>query len=853
MVPTLLKSFSRFSIRKPRLALCLCFLAVLCLAPGITRLTLATDGLALVPEDSQAAEMDREAREFFGIHDQVIVVLRSSDPRGVLNLASLARLAELTSRITAMPAVGADRVQSLANERSDRVRPGTLEFVSWLTPLPTNEEDLVRLTRDIHDARVYDGTMLSTDSPPSMTACLVDVPRDLERASFVRDLRTLLAELDSGADEFHLVGAPIAESTLGHHILEDLARLVPLTLLCMLAIFLAVFRRPVAALLPLMEVGACLVCVLGLMGLVGAPIYLTVAILPVVLTAVGIADELHLFMHFLEVEGGRVERVRKTMDDMTRPIVQTSVTTAIGFLSFTFSPLVPVRVFGLFMAIGVVFCMLWSLVAVPAMLVLLPDRYWGPPRTALRVGWIARVIASHRKRAALVAVLLVFPCFLGIARLEVQDSWVSGFASDSEFARSTRLVDKSFGGAHLLRVRIDAGGAAVQGVLQREQIEGDSVRLRGELASTAEALAGQRLAVVQQLSGGQSRTHSQVISQAEFVDGDTILTLEPQARAISRSLSARPQEYSFTIDASDRMLRHAVLAKLEATEAFLAAQEELGIGRVLGPHEHLAAMNFMLRLRDPNQYRVPEDPREISAVLDRYVDVRGKNRLREILGPDSSSALITVFLRHSNYKDTELLMKRVRDFAARELEPVGLRLSFAGDVAVSQSMIHGIVKTQITSLAFSLLSILIVTSLFLRSFTLGFACTLPALLAVGAVLGCMGLAGIPLGVATSMFAATVLGIGVDYAIHLVHRARASTTASGVDWRKALLGAAPPLLLDTLAIGVAFAILASSQVPANALLGVCVGLSLLICAIVTLALLPTCTDPALARVRNSGTP
>ena len=89
----------RFSVRAPRTALTLCFVCVVILSPGILRLRLATDGLALVPENSAAAEVDRAAREHFGIHDQVIVVLRSEHRDGVLNLESLERLARLTEAL----------------------------------------------------------------------------------------------------------------------------------------------------------------------------------------------------------------------------------------------------------------------------------------------------------------------------------------------------------------------------------------------------------------------------------------------------------------------------------------------------------------------------------------------------------------------------------------------------------------------------------------------------------------------------------------------------------------------------------------------------------------------------------
>ncbi len=130
----------------------------------------------------------------------------------------------------------------------------------------------------------------------------------------------------------------------------------------MLLVFFAAFRSVAAAVIPLIEVGACLVTVFGLMGWCGVPIYLTVAVMPVILTSMGVADEIHIFHHYAELlraTPGQPQRttLRTALDEMWVPVVKTSVTTAIGFLSFALSPLGPVQAFGLFTAVGIIFCM----------------------------------------------------------------------------------------------------------------------------------------------------------------------------------------------------------------------------------------------------------------------------------------------------------------------------------------------------------------------------------------------------------------------------------------------------------------------------------------------------------------
>src|SRR4030095_16798577 len=59
---------------------------------------------------------------------------------------------------------------------------------------------------------------------------------------------------------------------------------------------------------------------------------------------------------------------------MASPLTKTSPPTAGVFVAFMASSIVPVEVFGLFMAIGVLFSALWSLTAMPAALALVPAR-----------------------------------------------------------------------------------------------------------------------------------------------------------------------------------------------------------------------------------------------------------------------------------------------------------------------------------------------------------------------------------------------------------------------------------------------------------------------------------------------
>ena len=160
-------------------------------------------------------------------------------------------------------------------------------------------------------------------------------------------------------------------------------------------------------------------------------------------------------------------------------------------------------------------------------------------------------------------------------------------------------------------------------------------------------------------------------------------------------------------------------------------------------------------------------------------------------------------------------------------------------------MIRATVTTQIRSLLISVIGITFVAGYLSRSIRAGFQSVLPCALAILATFSVMGWAGIPLGIATSMFPGMTLGLGVDYAIHLLERYRA-IRREGADSAAAIIEATsavgPAIGLAALAITLGFGTLVFSQVPANARLGLLLIVGTMSCLASTLILLPVLIAP-----------
>lgn len=911
LVVGLFRALAFSAIRHPKSTVLIAAAVTLAVAPGILRLTLRTDGHALVSASAPEVVFDQSIRETFGLDDEIVVLIRSEDTHGIYNPHTVQVVRDLTAAFGALPSRRATNVVSLATEASFRFRPGTLMPQRLLEPPLKTPAELDRLRDDLDKIQVYTGTLVSADG--KSTAILIGAPPAGDRTRFYEAILRIIAAQGPLPEDIAVTGAPVAEALLGLHILEDLgvpkallgtttrtraeqrdwkvpssffewrrliARqlgLLPVAVVVMLLVFFASFRNVTATLLPLPEVAAVLLFTFGLMGWAGVPIYLTIAVMPVLLVAMCVTDEIHVFSRYFALLRERpgvphVELVRETMDEMCCPVANTTLTTAIGFVSFAFSPLGPVQAFGIFTALGVLFSLGWSLTVIPAMLVLVPPKWLGAGRRAsagMASPWFGRfalAVVRHRVWVAGLVLLIAALTPLGLRRLVVQDSWIDGFDPDSEFRRATRLVNEQFHGMHLLYVCLDARRTFTVEV-PATHISPNLFRLPTNLVEHPRELSGARFTLTlgepvetkraasppppppaasnATPSSTTNRLAELLPWRSRFemitVQGSQILGRTPIQDAPAGFWSELAQTPRVRLEiAAQSHLKPGIIRLTSDLAGFIRQRRQFSVGGVLSPADYLATTRFMIRPTDPQARVLPNDAGEIKMLWDYYRIARGPERLRQVVDDTYGRSLITVFLKDGNFIDTGRLLDDLHAFEREHLAPQGIRMGIAGDVAVSQSLVMGIVSTQLRSLGWSLVGIAVVTSLLGRSMRWGFYAVLPSTLAVLINFAVMGWFDIPLGVATSMFAGMTLGIGVDFAIHLLEGhgfalARGLSTSDAL--RAAMAQTARPVLINTIAISLGFGVLMLSQVPANARLGLLVVLGLVDCLIASLLLLP----------------
>ncbi len=190
--------------------------------------------------------------------------------------------------------------------------------------------------------------------------------------------------------------------------------------------------------------------------------------------------------------------------------------------------------------------------------------------------------------------------------------------------------------------------------------------------------------------------------------------------------------------------------------------------------------------------------------------------------------------------DLDAVIHAIEQYAYNELQLDPETVRVTGIAVLFNDMLEQLLRSQLSTLGFVLLATYIMFALLLRSWTLAAVGLLPNVVAALAILGFMGYAGIPLDLMTIAVAAVVIGIGVDDAIHYLHRFRGEREL-GMSTREAVVAThgsiGKALYFTSLIVITGFSVLLLSRFVPTIFFGWLTALAMLLALTANLTLLP----------------
>jgi predicted RND superfamily exporter protein/CRP-like cAMP-binding protein len=417
----------------------------------------------LLPEGDEARAFYDRVRRLFGSDETLVVALVTGD---VFTTETLERVADLTRNLEGVE--GVHHVLSLTNAVNVRGVDDDLEIAPFVgRDLPRRPDELAELRREVLGNPIYAGNLVSRDA--RATALIVTL-REMSNRAYLDagiDERIMqLADEGSGDAETWVTGGPHIRAETARVLLGE-ALTIPLGILAVLAGVLALsFRSVRGVTLPLITIGMSVTWTLGLTAFLGYELNAVTALVPAMLTTLGLSYAVHVVSEYAEPEAGDApgprERVAVTLGRVALPVALTGLTTAAGFASLALSPLGAVREFGWISVIGVVSSVLASLSVTPAALSLLPLPRERPPAPRGRgpsfdglVERAARFVVAQRPAIFLASALVFALALAGAAQLRIGTQQVSQFREDAPVRVHFEAVNQSLEGANLFYVVLE--------------------------------------------------------------------------------------------------------------------------------------------------------------------------------------------------------------------------------------------------------------------------------------------------------------------------------------------------------------------------------------------------------------
>lgn len=297
--------------------------------------------------------------------------------------------------------------------------------------------------------------------------------------------RLLAEEAPVSGHDYHLVGGLIQDTTFLEYAERDIAWLFPLYNLVLTLMLMAVYRRMSGVMLPLGVVTIAIAATMGISGYFGAALNNMTVAVPQIVLAACIGDSVHIFNGYMDRLRGGMSKHEANVGTIAAnwtPCLWTTVSTAIGFISLSWSHIPPVATFGWMAGIGVVVALFMSMTIMPVVMAVLPlPKKWVQAREKNEaVGgadqWIDdRMVALgkyvNRTSGTIVVVGLVFivVALSGLRKISFDTNAIRFFAKGSPFRVACDMIEAHISGPSNLKLVLDTGEPG--GIRKLENIE----------------------------------------------------------------------------------------------------------------------------------------------------------------------------------------------------------------------------------------------------------------------------------------------------------------------------------------------------------------------------------------------
>ena len=196
----------------------------------------------------------------------------------------------------------------------------------------------------------------------------------------------------------------------------------------------------------------------------------------------------------------------------------------------------------------------------------------------------------------------------------------------------------------------------------------------------------------------------------------------------------------------------------------LEIEHQKGVGSVFSISQVIREMSKAIYTSTEDGYNKIPDTREAIAQMFELYNMSGSpDDFKQLTDLDNTKAHILIRLSEpENY-----IIKSVKARISELKVNIPAEVSIGGYAIIMSDFAESIIKGQISSLLFAVITVLLLLTVIFRSFKGGLIGSIPLVASILVLFGFMGYSGIALDAATALLSSIMIGVGVDFTIQYI--------------------------------------------------------------------------------------
>ena len=356
------------------------------------------------------------------------------------------------------------RVDSVTNFQHTRAEQDDLIVADLVSGALSLDEDSLENAKFIAlNEPFLNGQLINKDASVTAINVTLQMPQKAldEVPQAVAAARALATELKEKYDvDVYLGGMVMLSNAFFEASMSDMATLVPAMYLIILVITFLLVRSVSATVSTFFVILFSIMTGMGLAGYLGIQLTPPSSAAMTIIMTLAVADSIHILVTMIaEMRKGKSKHdaIRESIRVNLNPVVLTSITTVIGFLSMNFSDTPPFHDLGNITAMGVTAAMIFSLSLLPALMSLLPIKVkQSNSRFAGKMDSIASLVIRKQRPILFGSVIVSLAILSFIPNNQLDDNFLNYFDDSIAFKTDSVFINDELTGVYQMQYSLDS-------------------------------------------------------------------------------------------------------------------------------------------------------------------------------------------------------------------------------------------------------------------------------------------------------------------------------------------------------------------------------------------------------------